>query len=283
MSKEVVFKVTEGVSNVLTVFAGDLSKPCILIAPAMGVPARTYLVLAAELQLLGYSAATFDMRGIGQSSIRAGRDNDFGYFDLVSEDFPAAVKALEAELPNRQLVLFGHSLGGQLSCLYLSQNPNAATALILSASCSVHHKGWGFPYNVSLLFFSQLAALIARIVGYFPGKKLGFGGREARGLMIDWANNARNGRYRLLNTPIDFESDLKKVNLPVLALNYNDDNLAPPRATKLLLSKLENSNISYLSVSAEELELKRADHFSWVGAPKLIAHKIDQWINHTLA
>ena len=151
MSKEIVFKVTEGVSNVLTLFAGEVFKPCILIAPAMGVPARTYLALAAELQSLGYSAATFDMRGIGRSSIRASRDNDFGYFDMVAEDFPAAVKTLESELPNRQLVLFGHSLGGQLSCLYLSQNPDAAKALILSASCSVHHKAGAF--RITCLFY----------------------------------------------------------------------------------------------------------------------------------
>jgi predicted alpha/beta hydrolase len=279
---EVTFQVTEGVSNVLTVYTGDLSKPCIIIAPAMGVPARTYRQLATELQCLGYSAATFDLRGIGKSSIRASRSNDFGYFDMVAEDFPAVIKTLKSKLPDRQLIMFGHSLGGQLSCLYLSQNPDIARALILSASCSVYHKGWGFPQNLSILFFSQLAALIARAMGYFPGKKLGFGGREASSLMIDWANNARSGRYSLLNTEIDFEVDLKKLDLPVLAINYEDDSFSPPKATKQLLNKLGGHDTTHLSVSAEELELKQADHFSWVKAPKPLADKIHQWINHTL-
>ena len=281
MKNEVVFSSVDGVANLLTVFPVDNQGPVLLIAPAMGVPARTYLKLAEALQTTGHSAATFDLRGIGNSAIRASRANNFGYYQMAIHDFSAAVAALKNELPNRPIVLLGHSMGGQLACLFLSQNPNAAAGLILSASCTVHYAGWPFPQNMSILVLSQIAALIARVVGYFPGKKLGFGGREARNVMIDWARNARNGRYKLLNSAINFESDLKKVSLPILAINFNDDRFAPLTATQLLLDKLDSHDISYLAINAGQLEQNTADHFNWVQSPTVMARKLSNWLTKT--
>src|SRR5687768_13204471 len=58
----------------------------VLCVPAMGVPARFYAPLQAELARAGFLAAVTELRGHGTSTVRAGRRVDFGYHELLSLD-----------------------------------------------------------------------------------------------------------------------------------------------------------------------------------------------------
>ena len=116
-------------------------------------------------------------------------------------------------------------------------------------------------------------------MGYFPGRRIGFGGNEAKTLMLDWAYNARNGKYRLKNSQFDYERELKNVKQPVLAINFNDDGYAPVKATSYLLSKFSQPNPDKILISAKQLGAKKADHFSWIKQPNAVASNVSNWIN----
>ena len=94
----------------------------------MGVKASYYEPLALAFQAGGTSAVTADLRGHGRSAIRAGRRTsngfgDFGYREILDEDLPAFTAAVHERFPGRPIVLLGHSLGGQLACLWASTRP----------------------------------------------------------------------------------------------------------------------------------------------------------------
>lgn len=55
----------------------------------------------------------FELRGQGTSSLRAGRDCNWGYEDAIRNDWPAMVAAVRERSGGRPLYLFGHSLGRQ--------------------------------------------------------------------------------------------------------------------------------------------------------------------------
>lgn len=275
---EIAFSSSDGVSNRVSYYRGIDSKPCLVVVPAMGVPAQKYLDFIRELSALGYSAATFDLRGLGHSSVRASRQVDFGYHHIISKDFPAAIAALKTRIPSTNIVFIGHSLGGQLACLYMSLNPEVSDHIVLNASCTVDYRGWPAPKNLGLLAFTQICPPIARLLGYFPGNRLGFAGVEARTVMRDWAKNARSGKYVLQHSDVDFEARLAALSARVLAINYADDDLSPLPATQRLIDKLGSDDVQYRSLSANEIAQRKANHFSWMRSPKIIADTIDRWL-----
>jgi predicted alpha/beta hydrolase len=267
------------VSSELRVRRADTQDaPVIVILPAMGVTARKYDALADALAKTGYSSVIAELRGIGSSSIRATRDTDFGYREMVEIDVPLVLKTSAELFPEQTPIIFGHSLGGQLACLHLARAPLTNNRIILCASCAIDFRGWSFPANLSILVFTQISALISRAFGYFPGHKLGFGGRAGRRVIIDWARNARSGKYVLEQSSFDYEAHLKTVEGKILTINFEHDKFAPLAATRNLINKLGKNTVEQRQLSALELGTKTADHFSFLGYPDAVAATINRWL-----
>ena len=285
---QIEFSSADGVRNTLTIAEATKSdsNALILCLPAMGVPARKYDELINSLASNGISAASVDLRGIGNNSIRASRKCNFGYRHLVEYDLPAAIECLLKHYPSKKLILLGHSLGGQIATLHLTQNLKNIEGLILTASCSVYYKGWPILSRWGLLFFTQLASLITIIVGYFPGRKLGFGGREARGVMRDWAYNARSGNYILSGSKINYQPSAQQQHkldqFPVLCISFADDKFAPVAASEQLLSKLNSLKVDRELIHGSDLGLALADHFNWLAKPQAIADICQHWIKSAI-
>lgn len=276
--QQIDYQCVDGAKNRLNLIDRS-SNVAIVCIPALGVRASNYDKLVSALaQTTGLSVASFDLRGNGASSVRASRSVDFGYQELLEMELPAAISALRSHTNAKSAILFGHSLGGQLAVLAQALPLADIRGIILSASCSVYYKGWSVPGRYLLLLMTQLAAFISYLKGYFPGKKLGFAGTEAKSVMIDWARNARTGRYKLKGSKREFKRELALVNLPVLAINYRDDRFAPTAATQILCDLLGASEAQFIRVTAADLSLSRADHFSWLKRPKVVAGLIQNWL-----
>ena len=166
--------------------------------PAMGVPARHYLPLAEVLAAHGVAVALHEWRGLGSSNRRAGRRADWGYRELLQLDLPAARAALHALWPHATWVVGGHSLGGQLAMLHaaLAGAPCAGVALVASGAPywrAFRHGRW-------LAAAYALAPVLARLCGHLPGRRIGFGGNEARGVIADAEASVLTGAI-VLTTP----------------------------------------------------------------------------------
>jgi len=272
--QEITLHCDDGATNQLTLHqvtdttSGAASAPIILIVPAMAVPASKYQLLARTFNDYGIDAATIDLRGVGNSSIRASREHDFSYQTIIDQELNAAINVLQQQLPQSDIYLLGHSLGGQLSALYASEHQHNIKGIVLAASCSVYYKGWPFPTSIGILLFSQIASLAGRLLGHFPGRKFGFGGREARTLMQEWATNARTGKYKLKHSTNNYAELLTKVTLPILAVNYAEDTFAPIAATDNLVNMLSGAQIQRAVLSGKDLGIKKAQHINWLKCPE---------------
>lgn len=158
---------SEGTSFALQVYAAaNAQAAAILIQPAMGVKAGYYAPLANALRDTGYNVAVAELRGHEESGGRLpGRDYDFGYHEMLTEDWPQAIAAVKARFPGAPFYLYGHSLGGQISSIYAAHNPQQLNGLILTAVSSVHWKLWPLPFWP----YSQTAVLVSKLLGHFPG------------------------------------------------------------------------------------------------------------------
>ncbi|OKS89187.1 alpha/beta hydrolase family protein [Mucilaginibacter polytrichastri] len=243
----------------------------ILILPALGVPASYYDRLLKSLAKNNRHCAVIDLQGQGNSSVAAGKDVNYGYYDLLTEDIPAALTAVTA-LFNSPIDILGHSLGGQLACLYSCLKDERLTGLILCATGSVYYRAWPGMQKLKVLASTQFARVYARIAGYFPGAKFGFGGNTFQRLINDWGRQALTGKYRITGSPINWEQELRKVKLPVLAIHLDFDFLAPPGAVLHLCNKLTMANKTIYCIANSGLT-----HFSWVRQPAILIEKIEHW------
>lgn len=240
----------------------------LLWLPALGVSARHYLPFAHELAALGCSVSLHEWRGHGSSTLRAARQQDWGFAQLLHHDLPASIARLEAEGITVD-TLGGHSLGGQLgSCL--AGQVAGLKRLWLVASGSPHWRNFPAPHRYTLpLAYCALPA-IAALTGYLPGRQLGFGGREARGVIADWARVGRQGHYRI---PASAEAQMQALQLDCTAIVLQHDWLAPPASLQALLAKLPNSTSRTVGLDALQLGT-RADHFAWMQHPCAVARAL---------
>lgn len=245
--------------------------------PALGVPARHYLPLAQALAARGVAVAVHEWRGIGSSNLRASRRNNWGYRELLQTDLPAGLAALRVHQPQTHCWLGGHSLGGQLSVLYAGLHPRELSGLVLVASGSPYWRQ--FPRGALICICYVLAPLLANLLGYLPGRRLRFGGNEARGVISDWTRSGRTGRYSVAGMKWDVEKALAQLSLPVRTLRLQNDWLGPQASLDWLLGKMPEATCISDVITPDDLGGKIADHFGWMKLPAAVAAHIAVWMD----
>lgn len=245
--------------------------------PAMGTPARYYLGFAQALAARGICVALHEWRGVGSSDRRAARHSDWGYRQLLQLDLPAGLAVARATVGDAKWSLGGHSLGGQLAALQAGLQPDTATYLILVASGSPWWRAFPMPWSVGLRLTFAVLPLLTGLCGYFPGRRIGFGGREARSVMADWARSGRSGRYAATGMDVDMESALAGVQCPIMAIRLREDVFAPAGSLRWLLDKMPLAPSEVRELSWADLDCK-ADHFSWIRYGDAVAERIADWL-----
>jgi len=243
--------------------------------PAMGMPARHYLPFAEALAARGVAVAVHEWRGIGSSNRRASHTCDWGYRELLQFDLAAGMAAARERWPQATCWIGGHSLGGQLATLHASLAPDGLAGLVLVASGAPYWRCFRHGWLIAAAY--ALAPWLARLAGHLPGRRIGFGGNEARGVIADWARTGRSGRYAAVGMADDFEQQLASLHLPSLALRLRDDWLGPAASLKWLLGKLGSGERSVDVITPQDLG-GPADHFGWMKMPAPLATRIAGWI-----
>ncbi|WP_430389013.1 alpha/beta hydrolase family protein [Dyella sp. 20L07] len=260
--------------------AGD-TRAVLYWLPALGVSARQYLPLAQALAEKGIAVAIHEWRGIGSSNHRASRRDNWGYRELLKDDLPAGLGALQKLLPRARYWLGGHSLGAQLASVYAGLNPGQVAGLVVVASGSPYWRRFRYALLVRLAY--ALAPLLAGVVGYLPGRRIGFGGNEARQVITDWALTGTTGRYAAAGIADDLEQRLGALDLPLLALRMHDDWLGPQASLDWLLGKMPHNYVQRDVLTSADFDDKPADHFGWMKMPEPVASRIASWLSASVS
>ncbi|MEG2804344.1 alpha/beta fold hydrolase [Stenotrophomonas sp.] len=240
----------------------------LLWLPALGVAARHYLPLADALAARGVAVFLHEWRGNGSSSLRPSRHQDWGYREILANDLPASLAAFETT-PAAETLIGGHSLGGQLACCFAGQHPLHFQRLWLVASGTPYWRTFPPPRGWTLPLIYRFLPWLAQRQGVLHGRRLGFGGTDARGLIRDWARVGLNNHYAGVGISADLEAGMQALPAQATAVVMADDWLAPPGSMQGLLAKLPQSRTSLSVLSATALGT-RADHFAWMKSPQAV-------------
>ncbi|WBB71795.1 alpha/beta fold hydrolase [Micromonospora sp. WMMD1128] len=250
--------------------AGRSGAPVVVIWPAMGVRARYYRPFAAALREAGLAVIVADLRGTGESTPTPARTCRYGYAELAG-DVGAVLDALKPRLDGRVRVLLGHSLGGQVAVLHQALHDAGRVDGLALVAVGLPwwrrypgRRGWG------VLPYTQGIAAAARLLGVWPG--WGFGGRQARGVIRDWAHTARTGRFPALDG-VDAEAAVRRIRTPVLAVSVDDDQYTPHDTLDHLCDKLTGAPVTRHRYTVAEAGAA-LDHFTWVRAAAPLAARV---------
>jgi len=239
----------------------------VLWLPALGVAAKHYIPLADALAANGVAVFLHEMRGNGSSNLRASRQTDWGYREILQIDIACSDAAIMVHSTAPTRIIGGHSIGAQFAACYLALHPQAFQALWLVASGSPYWRNFPAPKRYAFPFAYQFVPWIADLRGSLPGRRLGFGGDEARTLMRDWARVGLSNRYAAAGVDADLEAALARVEVDVRGVLLARDWFAPRRSMQALLDKLPRSRSTISTLDSIVLGA-RADHFAWMKQPQ---------------
>lgn len=248
----------------------------VLLLPAMGVPGSYYQLLVEGLSSLGIDVTVADFTTSEDPATPQPHRGGGGYKPLVEQRIPDAYRKAQGSSPDKRVVVVGHSLGGQLGLIAAGRYfPDVPVVLI--ASGTAHYRAFSGARRWFYLVASQAIALSARLFGFWPGDRIGFGGRQSTATMSDWAFNVRTGGYRSSAASFDYDEALKRFRGPVLAVHVQHDHLASRDATRRLLAKTRFARVSSAFYSSSRAKSRPGSHFTWVRDSPGLAPQITNW------
>lgn len=256
---------------------GPARPSCVIgVVPALGLRADYYQPLAEALASESVAVVTADLPGHGQSPIRAGRAHDWGYRELV-EHLGALRQTVQARASGARFVWLGHSIGGQVA-LMEGGHDGSADAVVVVASGPPYFRLWPGLGALRVLSLTQFGALTAAALGHFPGETLGFGGREARTLIAEWATAARTGRYVFVG--FDGDGAIARLDRPVLAIRVEGDTLAPENAMAHTLAKAVRARVELGSLPRTEQDekVRLNPHNRWPRSPASVVRQVKAFL-----
>lgn len=249
----------------------ESSARVIVLLAAMGTPAKYYDRFVVGLSSLGHPVVRVRWRDEDRDFPLKNRD--YGYADLAEVDAPAAINWTREQFGEDPIVV-GHSLGGQIASISAAgSGPLAGIAVI--ASGTNYWRGSGLRWALGVGAVSVIAPLIVRIFGYWPGGRLGFGGRQPATVIGDWARLGRTGRFEPAHAKTNLEGSLENYHGPFLSLTIAGDAYVSKGATESLLKKLTSATIERERWRPDEHSHR--GHFGWTRAESKPAEIVHAW------
>jgi predicted alpha/beta hydrolase len=202
------------------VFGGGSGR-VVVINGATAVPQRFYRRFAAALAEAGFTAITYDYRGIELDSPRELRRLDATARDWALNDLPGALDWIAHELDPEKLFLVGHSFGGQVAGMV--DDPERVAGMVTMSAQSGHWRLQGGEQKLVVWLHTHVSLpLLSKIFGYMPMKAIGAGENMPAGVALEWSRWCRHPDYVLGDPTLPLDR-YAGFTAPVLAYSIDDD------------------------------------------------------------
>lgn len=238
----------------------------VLLCPATGVRQQFYLRFATWLAAQGHDVMVFDYRGIGLSLKGHLKDcratlKEWGQLDQV-----AALDWLVRRTGSEQVLLVGHSAGGQM--MGLLPNHRRINRVVGVAASTGWFRGMRLGFRIpAWTLLRGIIPLGIVLKGYGPCSKVGLGEDLPARVALQWGQWCAAGGYAtnaVKNQPAeDFHQE---VCAPITVLHATDDDIATPATVADLLRTYPQAPATVHHVKPSSHGLRRIGHIDWFRA-----------------
>ena len=276
--KQINLQLTDNTSLGITIFPADQQPaPLLLINPAFGIKATYYARFAQQLSEAGITTVTADLRGHGLSSVRPSKNTNYGSLEMIN-DLKIIFEALKIEYPSSKIYVLGHSYGGQVASLAIAKYPTSYDGLAMIGSPNVYYKGWAdfHYYRRKIMLF--LLPIVSSILSILPLFKIG-GYYTTNTQIEEYGYTGKTGDFKVIGDELDYEQAIRKVTIPILAINIEDDLMAPKAAVALLYTKFINTKALTTLTLTKTATHPKLSHINWPRtADKMMVKVITDWL-----
>ena len=227
----------------------------VLICPATGITQNFYQAFAEWLTTQGYDVLSFDFRGIGRSLHGPVSQSDASIVDWGQLDIPAAIETLLYKTQANQVILVGHSAGGQL--LGIVPNHEKVAKVVAVSGSTGHVKGLkGRTRLLAPVMFNVIFPLARITKGYGPTQAIGMGENLPKDVAREWAQFCSKPGYiinaigKKVASTHDYHT---QITCPITSIWATDDEIATQANVKDLLRL-------YPKAHTEMIELQPKEH-----------------------
>lgn len=261
ISEPTTFHCSDGVSLGGHVWSSGDGRAVVIVNAATGVLARYYHRYASYLCEHGFDVLTYDYRGIGDSRPANLRRSCYRWSDWGTKDFAAVFDAAIARAQGRPVMVVGHSIGGFLPGL--AEGFDRCSALLTVGAQYAYWPDYAAAERFKLLLKWHVAMpIITALLGFFPGRRLGWLEDLPAGVALEWAFR----RARMESSLPAAQRALAVERLaafrgPLLAVATSDDPFATPAAVNRALSYYSGAQRSLITIAPGDLGLAKVGHF----------------------
>lgn len=260
-SRRMTFYCTDGVVLIGHLWSRPGASAVVIINPATGVLARYYHRYASFLASNGFEDITYDYRGIGESRVQDLRQCDFRWSDWGTKDFAAVFDAAHRLAAGRPTMVVGHSIGGFLPGL--APGFDRCTALLSVGGQYAYYRDYARGHRLASIFkWHVVMPAFTAVLGYFPGRRLGWLEDLPAGVAFEWA--FRRARVELsfpkARRP-EILARLAAFRGPLLAVAATDDPFATSSAINRALAYYSGADRSVVLISPGDLGVASIGHF----------------------
>ena len=248
----------------------------VVINAAVAVPGKFYRHFAAGLADAGYTALTWDYRGVGASRSERLRGFPATARDWVFSDMAGVVDWVAAEFEPERIFFVGHSLGGQVAGLL--DNASSLDGMVTMSAQSGHWRFQGGEQTFVVLLHTWISLpVLSRLFGYMPWGLLGSGEDLPKYAALEWAGWCRNRRYILGDEALPLER-YQQFMSPVLAYSFGDDKWGTARSVDSMMQAYPN--LERRHVEPADFGLARIGHVGYFKpASEPLWHDTIAWLD----
>ena len=234
----------------------------VLICPATGITQNFYQAFAEWLTTQGYDVLSFDFRGIGRSLHGPVSQSDASIVDWGQLDIPAAIETLLYKTQANQVILVGHSAGGQL--LGIVPNHEKVAKVVAVSGSTGHVKGLkGRTRLLAPVMFNVIFPLARITKGYGPTQAIGMGENLPKDVAREWAQFCSKPGYiinaigKKVASTHDYHT---QITCPITSIWATDDEIATQANVKDLLRLYPKAHTEMIELQPQEYGHKGIGH-----------------------
>jgi predicted alpha/beta hydrolase len=243
----------------------------VLINSATGALRSLYRSFSMWLAQENVAVLTYDNRGIGESCTPAIlRDRELSFVDWGAIDYAAMIAEAKSRFPQVALTVLGHSIGGMI----LGFTPDAPVERIVTLGAQTSFwRDWRLSSLPLFLFqWGVVMPLTTRVLGYFPGSKLGYPCDLPAGIARQWVQGSfflpcfterRGGRPQLTRDGMPWKNLFTRVKTPIYAISMQDDPIGTARAVDRAVQHFSTAPVTRIHWSPAQFGLKQIGHFGF--------------------